>query len=157
MYHDKFSLKSKTKIDQLLRKIKEMNINRVIISSVDMRQDTVNKSKIERIFKRMYQGVIVNILDSSKKATRENECSKEGILTTIWDAGAICIKVEKFSYELEWQNTIKLKRRRKAIIIINVCRLLNTISAGIKTYRAQYEQKRKSQNIKRIQRICYQN
>ena len=83
MYHDKFSLKSKTKIDQLLRKIKEININRVIISSVDMRQDTVNKSKIERIFKRMYQGVIVNMLDSSKKATRGKEYSKEGILTII--------------------------------------------------------------------------
>ena len=50
----------------------------------------------------MYQGVIVNILDSSKKATRGKEYSKEGILTIIWDVGAICIKVEKFNYELEW-------------------------------------------------------
>ena len=46
--------RSKTKIDQLLKKLNEKNIDRVIISSANIRQDTVNKKKMKQIFKTIY-------------------------------------------------------------------------------------------------------
>ena len=48
---------------------------------------------------------------------------------------------EMHQYHLGWWNAVKLKGKCKSILIIAVCRLVDSNENGAKTRKAQYERK----------------
>ena len=114
-----FGVESIEKIEQMKRAIEENQIDYILISLPDSQQIPSNENQITRIFRAVYQNVIVHSTDSGVRTKSLNSWLPGRVITVIggkWTSYVLYADTYKDSLG-RW-NTVKIQANNKVIMIV---------------------------------------
>ena len=121
------------KLNMLIEKCKEMQIDILLMSEVNMKWTTINKEKMTKAMKKMHQNIEIVYADSSDQEATKSEQLPGGIMNVLSRSIVECYNKEKTIIDkLEKWTSIQFTKNNKIIRIITIYRM--PITSSHRTY-----------------------
>jgi len=132
------------KIEQMKRAVEQNQIDCILMSSPDRKQTSSNENQIARIFRAVYQNVIVNTANSRVKSDSKTNWLPGGELLIIGGKWINHISnADTYKDLLGHWHTVKIQANGRSIMIITMYRLPDRSREELNTVKVQYNKKNK--------------